>query len=70
MQVIPDVSVVGLVRNRKLCLVVWGNVIKNYIHNIPLLHVNYCGRFKIPSSLIVFALGRNRKDLKQKLKQE
>ena len=31
-QVIPGVSVVGLVTNKELCQVVWGIVIKNFMH--------------------------------------
>ena len=31
-EVIPGVSVVGLVTNEELCKVVWGIVIKNFMH--------------------------------------
>ena len=31
-EVIPGVGVVGLVTNKLLCQVVWGIVIKNFIH--------------------------------------
>ena len=31
-EVIPGVSVVGLVTNKELCQVVWGIIIKNFMH--------------------------------------
>ena len=31
-EVIPGVSVVGLVTNKKLCQVVWGIIIENFVH--------------------------------------
>ena len=32
MEVIPGVSVVGLVINEELCRVIWGIIIKNFMH--------------------------------------
>ena len=31
-EVIPGVSVVGLVANKELCEVIWGIIIKNFMH--------------------------------------
>ena len=36
-EVIPGVSEVGLVINKELCQVVWGIIIKNFMHKYSLL---------------------------------
>ena len=36
-EVIPGVGVVGLVTNKELCQVIWGIIIKNFIHKYSLI---------------------------------
>ena len=57
-EVIPGVSVMGLVTNKELCQVIWGIIIKNFMHKYSFIVTECCGRFKIPSALIFCSVDR------------
>ena len=39
-EVIPGVGVVGLVTNKELCQIIWGIIIKNFMHKYSFIVVS------------------------------
>ena len=58
-EIIPGVSVVGLVINEELCKLVCGIIINNFMHKYSFI-VSCCGRFKIPNAFIFCSVDRER----------
>ena len=44
--------------NKELCQVIWGIIIKNFMHKYSFIVTECCGRFKIPSALIFCPVDR------------